>query len=49
MGTVQKDVSRKKTRRWGRGQSEETPVKLFNKSSSGIPYDRSILTALVIH
>ena len=47
MGTAQKDVSRKKTRGWDRGESEGKPVRLFNKSSSCIPYDWSILTALV--
>ena len=40
------------TREWGRGESEGTPVRLFTRAQSGIldsgiPYDWSILTALV--
>ena len=57
MGKAQKDVSRKKTtttRGWGRGESEGTPVRLFDKKLLPIyqilvypPYDWSILTVLV--
>ena len=54
MGTTQREVSRtKKKRGEGRGESERTPVRHFNKASSSIPdygspYDWSILRALVI-
>ena len=53
VGTGAKGCEQKKNNEgWGRGESEGTPARLFNKSSfrytdSGIPYDWSILTALV--
>ena len=59
MRTVRRDVSRKKktVRGWGRGESEGKPAVPFFKEElvpvhqdirdSGIPYDWSILTALV--
>ena len=53
VGTVQREVSRKKKRWEGWEESEGTPLRHFNKASStipdyGIPYDWSILRAVVI-
>ena len=55
VGTAQKEVSRKLKKRGGQGwdESEGTLARHFNKASSsipdyGIPYDWSILRALVI-
>ena len=57
VGTAQGDVRRKTVRGWGRSESEGKPAVPFFKEElvpvyqnipdSGIPYDWSILTALV--